>query len=155
MSREAHVQFCERLGVRFPGATLPPGTADRASPFREYYRLYGQNSANGPDVANPSPIYLRQILSPQLALSENPKQIARQQAQQHGTKSYACSSACTPSAVAIVSSAPTEYEHQDNYEYDEHLRSSPIRNATAGFCHRLNQVLCLNSDELIAEPEAY
>jgi hypothetical protein len=23
MSREAHVQFCERLGVRFPGATLP------------------------------------------------------------------------------------------------------------------------------------
>ena len=23
MSREAHVQFCERLGVRFPGATHP------------------------------------------------------------------------------------------------------------------------------------
>jgi hypothetical protein len=22
---------CERLGVRFPGATLPPGTADHAS----------------------------------------------------------------------------------------------------------------------------
>jgi len=26
MSREAQVQFCERLGVRFPGATLPPAT---------------------------------------------------------------------------------------------------------------------------------
>jgi hypothetical protein len=25
MSREAHVQFCERLGVRLPGATLPRG----------------------------------------------------------------------------------------------------------------------------------
>src|SRR5271157_4315644 len=24
MSREAHVQFCERLGVRLPGATHPP-----------------------------------------------------------------------------------------------------------------------------------
>ena len=23
MSREAHVQFCESLGVRFPGATHP------------------------------------------------------------------------------------------------------------------------------------
>jgi hypothetical protein len=32
MSREAHVQFCESLGVRFPGAThlvkvLPPSIA--------------------------------------------------------------------------------------------------------------------------------
>ncbi len=25
MSREAHVQFCESLGVRFPGATHPEG----------------------------------------------------------------------------------------------------------------------------------
>ena len=26
MTRECHVRFCERLGVRLPGATLPPRT---------------------------------------------------------------------------------------------------------------------------------
>jgi hypothetical protein len=26
MTRECHVRFCERLGVRLPGATLPTGT---------------------------------------------------------------------------------------------------------------------------------
>ncbi len=29
MSREAHVQFCESLGVRFPGATHLTGTVDQ------------------------------------------------------------------------------------------------------------------------------
>jgi hypothetical protein len=28
MTRECHVRFCERLGVRLPGATLPTGTAN-------------------------------------------------------------------------------------------------------------------------------
>ena len=28
MSREAHVQFCERLGAKLPGATLPPATRE-------------------------------------------------------------------------------------------------------------------------------
>ena len=28
MTRECHVRFCERLGVRLPGATLPPGTLE-------------------------------------------------------------------------------------------------------------------------------
>ena len=28
MTRECHVQFCERLGVKLPGATLPTGTAN-------------------------------------------------------------------------------------------------------------------------------
>jgi hypothetical protein len=27
MTRECHVQFCERLGVKLPGATLPTGLA--------------------------------------------------------------------------------------------------------------------------------
>ena len=26
MTRECHVQFCERLGVKLPGATLPSAT---------------------------------------------------------------------------------------------------------------------------------
>jgi hypothetical protein len=26
MTRECHVRFCERLGVKLPGATLPPAT---------------------------------------------------------------------------------------------------------------------------------
>src|SRR5580658_234603 len=28
MTRECHVRFCERLGVKLPGATHPPGTMD-------------------------------------------------------------------------------------------------------------------------------
>ena len=31
MTRECHVRFCERLGVRLPGATLPTGTRKGAS----------------------------------------------------------------------------------------------------------------------------
>ncbi len=33
MTRECHVRFCERLGVRLPGATLPLGTS-KPSPNR-------------------------------------------------------------------------------------------------------------------------
>ena len=28
MTRECHVRFCERLGVKLPGATLPPPTPE-------------------------------------------------------------------------------------------------------------------------------
>ena len=31
MTRECHVRFCERLGVRLPGATLPPMTKEEGS----------------------------------------------------------------------------------------------------------------------------
>src|ERR1700722_1957223 len=34
MTRECHVRFCERLGVRLPGATLPTRTG-RVTPVRE------------------------------------------------------------------------------------------------------------------------
>ena len=51
MSREAHVQFCERLGVRFPGAThLVLGFPLRADAmrfleeFKERLAKFGLNS---------------------------------------------------------------------------------------------------------------
>jgi hypothetical protein len=34
MTRECHVRFCERLGVKHPGATLPPATPDFTLPMR-------------------------------------------------------------------------------------------------------------------------
>jgi hypothetical protein len=58
---------------------------------------------------------------PQTALSEKPKQIAQQQNHQHCAKPYACSPSGAPPAVTVISSAPGEYEHQKNDDYDEHL----------------------------------
>jgi len=45
--RECHVRFCERLGVRLPGATLPLETQKLASlpavcGFVEVYPMYTQ-----------------------------------------------------------------------------------------------------------------
>ena len=37
MTRECHVRFCERLGVRLPGATLPTGTPEFALIESERY----------------------------------------------------------------------------------------------------------------------
>jgi hypothetical protein len=39
MSREAHVQFCESLGVRFPGATHPSVKRLRKSSRRYTHNL--------------------------------------------------------------------------------------------------------------------
>ena len=60
---------------------------------------------------------------PQIALSEQSQQIAHQQDHKYCAKPYACASACTPPAVAVVSSAPAKNQHQNNNEKNQHLAS--------------------------------
>ena len=57
-------------------------------------------------------------------LSKNSQQTANQQNEQDCTKSYARTPACAPATVTIVSSSSTDKEHQNNNQYDEHLRPS-------------------------------
>jgi len=78
---------------------------------------------------------VRQVVSagqglPQITLSENSQKVAHQQDHQHCAKAYPRTSAPAPSAVTVVSSAPSENERQNNDEYDEHLSSpfTPGRN---------------------------
>jgi hypothetical protein len=83
-------------------------------------------SRTGPEPDSRNQSHFSETNLPPIALSEHSQQIAHQQNDQHCTKSYACSPTCAPAAVAIVSSASAENEHQNNYQYDEHLRSSSL-----------------------------
>jgi hypothetical protein len=49
-------------------------------------------------------------------LAENPQQIGNKENHQYGAKPYSCASAGAPAAVAVVSAAYAENQHQDNDE---------------------------------------
>jgi RNA-directed DNA polymerase len=63
MSREAHVQFCERLGVRFPGAT--------------HRNIYVRSERAGQRVMNSVTRFITQKL--QLKVNETKSAVARPQ----------------------------------------------------------------------------
>jgi hypothetical protein len=70
MTRECHVRFCERLGVKIPGATLPPGKSSSAA----YEGLSGLASSQPRRRLVQMPDNLFRI-QPILALSEDPSTV--------------------------------------------------------------------------------
>ena len=49
MTRECHVRFCERLGVKLPGATLPTGTKTQTpTTLNERIGLYATVESRSP-----------------------------------------------------------------------------------------------------------
>jgi hypothetical protein len=65
-------------------------------------------------IFGPSPVVGSHPTLPQAALSENPKQVAQQQNQEHCSKTDACSSSAPPSAIAVVASTSAKYDYQNN-----------------------------------------
>jgi hypothetical protein len=106
----------------------PPRTSPRVPNERFYW---------------PLPSLVSETDLPQIALSEKSQQIAHQQNDQNCAKPNACASACAPPAVAVVSPSPAKNEHQNNNEYDEHLRSPSLQVATPGLCCRFDYPVCL------------
>src|ERR1035437_4415267 len=70
-------------------------------------------------------------LPTRLSLVKDSQEITDQQDKQDGAKADACASACAPPAVAVVSAAAAENQHQyDNQNDQEHFISPLHRVAT-------------------------
>jgi hypothetical protein len=63
----------------------------------------------------------------QIALSEQPQHVANQQDHKHCAEPYARASASTPPVVAVISTAPTENQQQNDNENDQHFASPLLR----------------------------